>query len=144
MGTTADEVPTQLMPTDSWKKTLYAVLAGELLCIAGFSTSGPILPFFLGDLGVSDPLQLKLYVGLIQSLPAISLAVMAPIWGSLADSYGRKPMLVGDTIAFSTQIVAKRTTSKPGVGLVRNRNLGVNQRGEVAIEFVSTVFSPIL
>ena len=94
MRTTADEVPTQLKSADSWKKTLYAVLAGELLCIAGFSTSGPILPFFLGDLGVSDPLQLKLYVGLIQSLPAISLAVMAPIWGSLADSYGRKPMLL--------------------------------------------------
>ena len=35
-----------------------------------------------------------MYVGLIQSLPAISLAVMAPIWGSLADNYGRKPMLL--------------------------------------------------
>ena len=33
-------------------------------------------------------------MGLIQSLPAISLAVMAPIWGSLADNYGRKPMLL--------------------------------------------------
>jgi MFS transporter, DHA1 family, multidrug resistance protein len=53
-----------------------------------------MIPFFLGDLGVSDPVKLKLYVGLIQSLPAISLAVMAPIWGSLADSYGRKPMLL--------------------------------------------------
>lgn len=81
-------------PRDPWKKTLYSVLAGELLSIAGFATSGPILPFFISDLGVSDPLQLKLYVGLIQSLPAISLAVMAPIWGSLADSYGRKPMLL--------------------------------------------------
>jgi len=60
-----------------------------------------------------------------------------------SDMVWRKPVLVGDTIAFSTQIVAKRTTSKPGVGLVQNRNLGVNQRGEVAIEFVSTVFSPI-
>jgi DHA1 family multidrug resistance protein-like MFS transporter len=64
------------------------------LSIAGFSTSGPILPFFISDLGITDPFQLKLYVGLVQSLPAISLAVMAPIWGSLADSYGRKPMLL--------------------------------------------------
>lgn len=68
--------------------------AAELISIAGFSTSGPILPFFLFDLGVKDPLALKVYVGLIQSLPAISLAVMAPIWGALADSYGRKPMLL--------------------------------------------------
>ncbi len=43
---------------------------------------------------MKDPLALKVYVGLIQSLPAISLAVMAPIWGALADSYGRKPMLL--------------------------------------------------
>jgi MFS transporter, DHA1 family, multidrug resistance protein len=80
---------------------------GELLSIAGFATSGPILPFFISDLGVSDPLQLKIYVGLIQSLPAISLAVMAPIWGSLADSYGRKPMLLramfGGTIVIALQ-----------------------------------------
>jgi DHA1 family multidrug resistance protein-like MFS transporter len=82
------------VPSSSWKRTLYSVLAGELLSIAGFSTSGPIIPFFLGDLGVTDPVALKLYVGLIQSLPAISMAVMAPIWGSLADNYGRKPMLL--------------------------------------------------
>lgn len=54
----------------------------------------PILPLFLGDLGVSDPVTLNVYVGLISALPAISLAVMAPIWGSLADNYGRKPMLL--------------------------------------------------
>ena len=61
-----------------------------------------------------------------------------------SDLVWRKPVLVGDTIAFSTQVVAKRVTSKPGVGLVQSRNLGVNQRGEVALEFVSTVFSPIV
>jgi acyl dehydratase len=61
-----------------------------------------------------------------------------------SDLVWRKPVLVADTIAFSTQVVAKRVTSKPGVGLVQSRNLGVNQRGEVALEFVSTVFSPIV
>jgi acyl dehydratase len=61
-----------------------------------------------------------------------------------SDLVWRRPVLVGDTIAFSTQVVAKRVTSKPGVGLVQSRNLGVNQRGEVALEFVSTVFAPIV
>ncbi|HCM25625.1 MAG TPA: hypothetical protein DIC34_03595 [Treponema sp.] len=80
--------------TKTWKKTLYAVWLGEVLSIAGFSTSTPIIPFFLEDLGIRDPGQLKLFVGLVQAIPAISLAVMAPIWGSLADNYGRKPMLL--------------------------------------------------
>ncbi len=65
-----------------------------MFAIAGFSTSTPIIPFFLEDLGLRDPDQLKLFVGLTQAIPAVSLAVMAPIWGSIADNYGRKPMLL--------------------------------------------------
>jgi len=65
-----------------------------VFAIAGFSTSTPIIPFFLEDLGLRDPDQLKLFVGLTQAIPAVSLAVMAPIWGSIADNYGRKPMLL--------------------------------------------------
>ncbi len=77
-----------------WKITLYAVLAAELLAVTGFNTSGPIIPFFLQDLGVRDQLHIKFFTGLINALPAITLAVAAPIWGNLADNYGRKPMLL--------------------------------------------------
>jgi acyl dehydratase len=59
-----------------------------------------------------------------------------------SDLVWRKPVLVGDRIAFSTQVIAKRHTSKPGLGLIQSRNRGVNQRGEVALEFVASVFSP--
>jgi len=85
----------QTLPNRSnWKKTLYAVWAGELLAIAGFSTSSPIIPFYLQDLGVSDPLRIKFFTGMINALPSLSFAIMAPMWGSFADSYGRKPMLL--------------------------------------------------
>jgi len=91
----------------TWKKTLYAVWAGQVFAIAGFSTSTPIIPFYLEDMGIKDPTQLKLFVGLIQSLPAISLAIFAPIWGSVADNYGRKIMLLramfGGTIVMALQ-----------------------------------------
>lgn len=60
-----------------------------------------------------------------------------------SDMVWRKPVLVGDRIAFSTQVIAKRQTSKPGLGLVQSRNLGVNQRSEIALEFVASVFSPL-
>jgi DHA1 family multidrug resistance protein-like MFS transporter len=62
--------------------------------MAGFGTSTPIIPFFIGDLGIRDPQSVKMYTGLLQSLPAITMMIMAPIWGSLADQYGRKPMLL--------------------------------------------------
>ncbi|MCI4680777.1 MaoC family dehydratase N-terminal domain-containing protein, partial [Rhodoblastus acidophilus] len=59
------------------------------------------------------------------------------------DMLWRRPVLVGDLLAFSTQVVAKRETSKEGLGLITSRNLGVNQRGEVALEFYASVFAPI-
>jgi MFS transporter, DHA1 family, multidrug resistance protein len=76
-----------------WKRTLYAVAAGELLAVAGFATSTPITPFYLQDLGVTDPSRLKLLTGLVQALPSLTLVIFSPIWGSIADNYGRKPML---------------------------------------------------
>lgn len=78
----------------SWKKSFYAIFAAELLAIAGFETSTPILPFFLQDLSVTEPNALKFWVGVINSAGSLSLAVMAPVWGKLADSYGRRPMLI--------------------------------------------------
>ena len=77
-----------------WRRTLYAVGAGELLAVAGFTTSTPITPLFLQDLGVTDPTRLKMLAGLVQALPSISLVFFSPIWGGIADNYGRKPMLM--------------------------------------------------
>ena len=78
----------------TWKKSLYAIWVAELLAIVGFNVSIPILPFYLGELGVSDPGALKVWVGLAQTAGAVTLAVFSPIWGSLADSYGRRLMLL--------------------------------------------------
>ena len=52
-----------------------------------------------------------------------------------------KPVYVGDTIAYATEIVEMRASkSRPGWGLISLRNTGSNQRGEPVISFVSTTF----
>ena len=43
---------------------------------------------------MSDPLRLKLLTGVVQALPSLMLVIFSPIWGSVADNYGRKPMLL--------------------------------------------------
>lgn len=48
---------------------------------------------FCGRVGGS-PGQVEYYAGLAVSVNALAAALMAPIWGSLADRYGRKPMMV--------------------------------------------------
>jgi DHA1 family multidrug resistance protein-like MFS transporter len=78
----------------SWKKSFSALWAAELLAIMGFSTSNPIVPLYLRDLGIRGMAELNWWTGAINAVPAIALAVFAPIWGSLADSYGRKLMLL--------------------------------------------------
>ena len=60
-----------------------------------------------------------------------------------SDLLWRQPVLAGDRIRFSTQVVAKRPTSKPNLGLITSRNCGVNQRGQTVLEFYASVFAPI-
>ncbi len=54
-----------------------------------------------------------------------------------------KPVYAGDTIAYQTEVTAKRLSgSRPGWGLVTLFNIGVNQHDARVISFVSTAFVP--
>jgi len=77
----------------SWQQTLAVVWIAEFIGLIGFSMVLPFLPFYIQDLGITDPDQVKFWSGLIVSAQAVTMAIFAPIWGSLADRYGRKIML---------------------------------------------------
>jgi MFS family permease len=49
-------------------------------------------PFYLQDLGVTDPSNLRLWSGLFASAAGLSMALVTPFWGYLADRVGKKPM----------------------------------------------------
>ena len=52
-----------------------------------------------------------------------------------------KPVYAGDTITYSTEVLATRTSSsRPDWGLMTIRNSGVNQKGEPVISFTSVAF----
>ena len=90
----------------SWRTCFTALLIAETFAMIGFSISAPLLPLFLEeDLGITDPVRLKAWVGFIHSSSAITLAIFAPIWGNLADIFSRRAMLLramfGGAIIFS-------------------------------------------
>ncbi|MCX7029294.1 MAG: MFS transporter [Spirochaetes bacterium] len=97
-----------------WKRTFWAILVAEFLALAGFNTSIPIVPFYLeDDLGVTDPVALKLWVGLCQAVVSVTLMVFAPIWGRLADTRGKRLMLVRSTFGGAVVLAVMGIVTRP-------------------------------
>ncbi|HFI0215380.1 TPA: multidrug efflux MFS transporter [Streptococcus suis] len=76
-----------------WQRNLKVAWLGNFLTGVSFTLVMPFISVFVEELGVG-PGQVEYYAGLAVSANAFAAAVMAPIWGSLADRYGRKPMMV--------------------------------------------------
>jgi acyl dehydratase len=68
------------------------------------------------------------------------VAAMGPALG-FRDLKWLKPVYVGDTIDYKSEVVAARASnSRPGLGLITIRSTGVNQNGETVLTFLSTTF----
>ncbi|MCL2831980.1 MAG: MFS transporter [Treponema sp.] len=79
----------------SWKVSFTALMIAQLLAISGFGFTNPIIPLFLSEeIGIADPVKLKAWVGAISAISSLMMAVFAPIWGHLADTFSRKAMLL--------------------------------------------------
>lgn len=77
-----------------WKRNLAALWFAEFTAIFGFAFAFPFMPIFVKELGVTNPGDLARITGLAAGASGFSLAIMSPIWGVLADRYGRKSMLL--------------------------------------------------
>lgn len=78
---------------ETWKRNLYIVWVAELVAISGFSVVFPFLPYYVQELGITELHQVELWSGVLFATQAVTMAIFAPIWGSLADRYGRKLMV---------------------------------------------------
>ncbi len=79
----------------NWRRNLAALWLAEFTAILGFSFAFPFLPLFLHrELHIPNGPELSFWTGVSASATGFALALTSPIWGRLADRYGRKPMLV--------------------------------------------------
>jgi DHA1 family multidrug resistance protein-like MFS transporter len=77
-----------------WRLTLYAAWVAQLCSIMGFSFVMPFIPFYLQhDLGVTDSHQIPIWAGILTSASGVAMTAAAPLWGIVADRYGRKIMV---------------------------------------------------
>lgn len=76
-----------------WQQNLKVAWIGNFLTGVSFTLVMPFISVFVEELQVPAG-QVEYYSGLAVSINALTAALMAPVWGSLADRYGRKPMMV--------------------------------------------------
>jgi DHA1 family multidrug resistance protein-like MFS transporter len=76
-----------------WERTLYILAFSQLITSVGFSSIFPFLPLYVEDLGSTSGLSVELLSGLVFSAQAATMMIASPIWGGLADRFGRKIMI---------------------------------------------------
>ena len=82
-----------------WKRNLAILGGAQLMTLLGFSAYLSFLPYYVQGLGATSQAETMSWVALFSSGSALAMAISAPIWGTLADRYGRKLMLVRATLA---------------------------------------------
>ncbi len=91
---------------ETWKRNLYVIWAAELVAIAGFGVMGSFLPYYVQELGVVELHEVELWSGVVFAAHAVTMTVFSPIWGSLADRYGRKLMVERATFGGAVVLAA--------------------------------------
>ena len=77
----------------SWQLTLNIVFIAQLLSIIGFAFTFPFLPFYIRELGVTEERLVPIWAGFMMASSSLVMAFFSPLWGWLADRYGRKIMV---------------------------------------------------
>lgn len=97
-----------------WRRTLTVMWLAEFVAVSGISLVMPFLPLYVQDLGVTDPVQAQRWAGVLVAANFAAATVMAPVWGSLADRYGRKPMALRAIFGLAVAIGLMAFARSPG------------------------------
>ncbi len=81
-------------PERHWRRNLVICLLGSFTTIVAMTLLLPFLPLYVEQLGVSDRAGIAQWSGVAYGATFFAAALVAPLWGRLADRYGRKLMLV--------------------------------------------------
>src|SRR5262245_59673089 len=91
---------------EAWQRNVWALALCVFIAFVGFQFFNPFLPLYVRELGVTDSAQIALWSGLLAAVtPAVS-GVLAPLFGRLADRFGRKLMLIRSLAGFTVIIGA--------------------------------------
>ena len=78
-----------------WRRNLAVLWISQFFSLCGFSMSVPFAPYFLRELApeATEP-QIRFYAALSSLFVQLTFAFASPLWGWVADRYGRKKMVL--------------------------------------------------
>ncbi len=97
----------------SWKSNIAALFIAQACAMIAFSFVFPFIPLYVLDLGVNDYVLAARWAGAIGSAAAITMALFQPLWGTLADRYGRRIMVLRSIGAASITLVLMGMVQHP-------------------------------
>jgi MFS transporter, DHA1 family, multidrug resistance protein len=77
-----------------WRRNLLIIALAEFITIVAFGAYVPFLPLFIQRLGNLGSDEAAFWSGIATGGAGIAMFISAPIWGIIADRWGRKPMLI--------------------------------------------------
>ncbi|HRU05198.1 MAG TPA: MFS transporter [Candidatus Brocadiia bacterium] len=98
----------------NWKRTLYASTVAQFFCGTGFSFVFPFMPLYIRSMGVTNAADLRQWAGLVSGASSFTMAIFAPIWGSVADRHGRKLMAMRAMFGASLMLALMGFARSPG------------------------------
>ncbi|MBA2301827.1 MAG: MFS transporter [Acidobacteria bacterium] len=87
--------------------------AAGFIGFTGFTLVMPFLPLYFEQLGVTDVGEIALWSGMSLGVTPGVTAFMAPLWGRLADRYGRKIMVQRSLFSFVVVMAATAFVTEP-------------------------------
>ncbi|MCW3476007.1 MFS transporter [Limobrevibacterium gyesilva] len=77
-----------------WRRNLAVCVFGSFTTIVAMTLLLPFLPLYVEQLGVQDHAAIVQWSGVAFGATFFTAGLVAPLWGRLADLYGRKLMLI--------------------------------------------------
>ncbi|MFC5652653.1 MFS transporter [Paenibacillus solisilvae] len=128
-----------IFTVEKWKRNLFILYVGQFLAMASTSCITPFLPLYLQELGLTDPGEVRLWTGLIFGSNLLTAFLFSPLWGKLADRYGRKLMLVRSGLGMAVTITLMSFATSPvQLLLLRLLNGMMAGFGPAAIALIAT------
>ena len=94
-------------------RNLLAIAGACFIGFAGFTLVMPFLPLYFAQLGMRDPADIALWSGLSLGVTPGMTALLAPLWGRVADRYGNKFLVLRSLPCFVITMVLMGLVTRP-------------------------------